>query len=67
MAKVLTLRNIITLTVLVFFTSCENSKSNKDQLRSISSEDKQYSDITSVQVVVDPSGSGQTVYVVRNK
>ncbi len=67
MAKVLTLRNIIALMVFVFFMSCENSKSDKDQLRSISSEDKQYTDIASVQIVSDPSGSGQAVYVVRNK
>ncbi|HOU46985.1 MAG TPA: hypothetical protein PLL99_04225 [Chitinophagales bacterium] len=65
MAKVLTLRNIIALMVLVFFMSCENSKSDKDQLRSISSEDKQYTDIPSVQVVADPSGSGQTLYIVK--
>lgn len=65
MAKLLTLRNIITLLALILFASCSLMKSPSDELQSISSEDN-YTSVVPIGVISDRE-SGKTIYVVSKK
>lgn len=65
MAKLLTLRNILTLLAIFFFASCSNSHIAEGELKSISSEDN-YTTVIPVGIVADPE-SGEAIYVVARK
>ena len=70
MTKIVTLRNIITLTIALFFAACNNftkptAYSASSELKSISSEDK-YANVSPLAEMTDPE-SGQTIYFVSKK
>ncbi len=68
MAKILTLRNIMTLSVMLFFTACTHNNvgySSSGELKSISSEDKSIS-VSPLAELTDPE-SGQTIYFVAKQ
>jgi len=62
MAKLLTLRNIITFLTLLFLVAC-NKVNDADVIHKISSEDKDYGNV--VDVVSDPESGKQIFIVVR--
>ncbi|HUM52044.1 MAG TPA: hypothetical protein PK431_09525 [Chitinophagales bacterium] len=62
MAKLLTLRNIITFFTCLFLVAC-NKVNEDDVIHKISSEDKDYGNI--VDVVSDPESGKQVFIVVR--
>ncbi len=69
MVKVYTLRNIITLFIVLFFGSCsshDNFQNSRtiSEVKSISSEDRFSTDFNAE---INKSENGQVVYVVKNK
>ncbi|MCB0507300.1 MAG: hypothetical protein KDD21_03255 [Bacteroidetes bacterium] len=60
MKKIYTLRNILALLFLFFVVSCNKDKS---ELHTISSEDKDYQEYTSVKRYMDKE-TGQVYYVI---
>jgi hypothetical protein len=69
MIKVSTLRNIITLLAVLFFTACSNAYDSayyvSGDLKSVSSEDK-YTEMTQVGEIVSEE-NGRTILVVSKK
>ena len=69
MIKVSTLRNIITLLAVLFFTACSNAYDSSyyvsDDLKSVSSEDK-YTEMTQVGEIISEE-NGRTILVVSKK
>jgi galactitol-specific phosphotransferase system IIB component len=69
MIKVSTLRNIITLLAVLFFTACSNGYDSSyyvsGDLKSVSSEDK-YTEMTQVGQIISEE-NGRTILVVSKK
>lgn len=63
MPKLLTLRNILTFFILLFFVAC-NEVNDDDAIRKIASSDDNYESV--VDAVSDPS-TGQPVFIIVQK
>lgn len=66
MIKLLTLRNILILLCVIFFTSCNFKDSDKDDSVSFFSKKDKYADVEPIAVIRDENGR-QIIVAVKKK